>query len=452
MTISFIATNAVVLISLLVLIVYIISFDIISTSAVSAVLRSEPCLCNDDAQNGSVCSTSTPIIIISSQLDLSPNISTFTIPQQDWYNELIARGVGKKGGNKMNISLIAAFEYPDQLNVMITSRNRFGDVLYCRYFDENKTEIGDAYKSVVFPEYNIHCLRRSRAAFMSLSDSPKGSYEFPVSITDRTRIEPEHFFSVCVAPIYGNESKWILLAELIEHYKLQGATHFYVYVKYIDEYSRILLDDYIRTGEAEAIILHDRFVRNDDRWQSVQLQDCLLRARGHSRWIAFIDLDERLTLTEIDGTIYDYLRNISDPSFGGIQFRQRWILKNETSPERYLDYEQVENYMPTRRYHNTSHVGPRGHTAKCIVDPQKVLIMNVHNVTKFFKGYRLYPLRPEEGVVRHYRDVVAGNWGRTWLKSVESMGNFTWTDYPQKFSSDLLKNVQHRLHYVYGTG
>lgn len=33
--------------------------------------------------------------------------------------------------------------------------------------------------------------------------------------------EPVHFFSVCLAPIYGTEPKWLLLAELVEHYKLQ---------------------------------------------------------------------------------------------------------------------------------------------------------------------------------------------------------------------------------------
>ncbi|VDM79227.1 unnamed protein product [Strongylus vulgaris] len=195
-------------------------------------------------------------------------------------------------------------------------------MVYCRYFDRNRSELRKAFKSVVFPEYNVHCLRRDGAAFMSLSDTPSGPYEFPVPIIDRTQAagvsEPDHFFSVCVAPIYGNESKWILLAELIEHYKLQ---------------------------------------------------DCLLRARRHSRWIAFIDLDERLTLTNVAGIIYDYLKNISDPSFGGIQFRQRWILKNESSPERYANEDQV-------------------------------LIMNVHFVTKFLKGYRMYRLKPEEGVVR----------------------------------------------------
>jgi len=34
-------------------------------------------------------------------------------------------------------------------------------------------------------------------------------------------LEPEHYFSVCVAPLYGNESKWLMIAEFVEWYKLQ---------------------------------------------------------------------------------------------------------------------------------------------------------------------------------------------------------------------------------------
>ncbi|KAK6752156.1 hypothetical protein RB195_003521 [Necator americanus] len=357
--------------------------------------------------------------------------------------------VRRMGGPKMNISLVAAYEYPEQLNIMISSQSRFGDVVYCRYFDKSKKELGQAFKSVVFPEYNVHCLRRNGAAFMSLSDTPTKEYEFPVHIIDRTRNEPEHFFSVCVAPIYGSESKWILLAELIEHYKLQGATHFYVYSKYIDEYSRILLDDYVRTGDAEAIILHDRFERPDSYWQAVELQECLLRARRHSHWVAFIDLDERLVLTDLNGTIYDYLKNISDPAIGAVMFRQRWILENQSSPERYSGQKQISEWTRTRLYYNTLHVGPPHHIAKYIIDPAKVLVMIVHYVSKFLGDYRTYQLEPNEGVVRHYRDIVAGNWGKTWLKSVEKMGNFSLTDYPDQFESDLLENVKRRLEYVY---
>ncbi|EYC11068.1 hypothetical protein Y032_0052g2196 [Ancylostoma ceylanicum] len=357
---------------------------------------------------------------------------------------------GSRGGPKMNISLLSAHEFPEQLNVIITSFNKYGDEIYCRYFDKSMRELGQPFKSVVFPEYNVHCLRREGAKFVSLSDTPTGTPEYPVVITDRTQTEPTHFFSVCLAPIYGTEPKWLLVAELVEHYKLQGATYFYIYCKYIDEYSRILLDDYVRTGEAEVIILHDRFQRHDGHWQTVEIQECLTRARGHSHWVAFIDLDERLTPTDYPGTLSDFLKNITDEKIGGIQFRQRWILKNETLPANYTGSEQVADWMPTWRYHNTSHVGPPGHTTKCIIDPKKALIMNVHFVDKFFEGYSMYQVKPTEGVVRHYRDVNSGRWGEIWLKEVEAMGNFSMTNYPEKWMDQLRSNIQRRVHYVYG--
>ncbi|KAK5973784.1 Glycosyltransferase family 92 protein [Trichostrongylus colubriformis] len=356
------------------------------------------------------------------------------------------------GNPRMNISLLAAYEYPYQINVMMSSSGKYGDTVYCRYFDEFRNEIGTAFEAVVFPQFNAHCVLRNGTAFMSLSDAPTGVYQYPVPIIDRTHSEHDHFFSVCVAPIYGREPKWLHLAELFEHYKLQGASHFYVYTKYIDEYSRLLLDDYIRTGEAEVIALHDPFQRADDSWQFVQLQDCLLRARHHSRWIAYTDLDERLIMTEYNGTIENYLRNISDPRIGEIQFRQRWILKNESLPMRYKGDKQVGKWMPTQRYRNTSHVGPPGHTARCIIAPEKVLVVGVHQVQEFFDDNFRHRLNPEEGVVRHYRDINSGEWWKLWLPMVENMGNFSLTDYPKLYNDPLVKNVKDRIRSVYGGG
>ncbi|KHJ82896.1 hypothetical protein OESDEN_17409, partial [Oesophagostomum dentatum] len=87
-----------------------------------------------------------------------------------------------------------------------------------------------------------------------------------------------------------------------------GATYFYIYYKNGDSYSRAIIDDYVRTGDAEVIHLHDRFHRPDWRWQHVEVQECLHRARGHSRWVAMVELDERITPTYYPGTIYDYLK------------------------------------------------------------------------------------------------------------------------------------------------
>ncbi|ETN82498.1 hypothetical protein NECAME_07944 [Necator americanus] len=280
------------ILSAILLLFYVIdvNFTTISSNILTPLVRQQ-CDCESVSRENLICPTNVTCSGDKPVKEVDLNKTTFKIPRQEWYNELLAERVGTKwrcqynhirdtlsltqlvkGSQRMNISLVAAYEYPEQLNIVISSRNKFGDIVYCRYFDKYKQELGQAFRSVVFPEFNVHCLRRNGAKFMSLTDTPTAEYEFPVPIIDRTQNEVEHFFSVCVAPIYGKEPKWILLAEFIEHYKLQGATHFYVYSKYIDEYSRILLDDYVRTGDAEAIILHDRFERADDRWQAVELQ------------------------------------------------------------------------------------------------------------------------------------------------------------------------------------
>ncbi|KAJ1358302.1 hypothetical protein KIN20_016704 [Parelaphostrongylus tenuis] len=245
------------------------------------------------------------------------------------------------------------------------------DTIYCRYFNHQRKEIGPSFKTVVFPEFNVHCLRRKGAKYISLTDTSNESYEYPVPIIDRTNHVPIHYFSACLAPIYGAKPKWLLLSEFIEHHKIQGVTYFYIYINEIEEYSRMLIDDYVRTGDAEVIILRDRFIRDGLMWQMPQLQECLTRARGHSEWVALIDLDERLTTTEYRGTLVDYLKDISDPTVAEVSIRQRWIPWNETLPEKYVDEFQIDEWMPTRRYHNTSHVGPRGYAGKYIINPKK---------------------------------------------------------------------------------
>lgn len=93
------------------------------------------------------------------------------------------------------------------------------------------------FESVVFPESIIYCLRKPRTKFMSLTKNVNDTPEYPIPLIGRTSIgkvcrslfltvemknlEPEHFFSVCIAPMYGTEPKWLMISEFIEYYKLQ---------------------------------------------------------------------------------------------------------------------------------------------------------------------------------------------------------------------------------------
>ncbi|KAE9412911.1 hypothetical protein Angca_001057, partial [Angiostrongylus cantonensis] len=348
-----------------------------------------------------------------------------------------------------NISLLSAFGHPDRIYVMMTSVNKYGDTIHCRYFNHRWKEITPAYRTVVFPEFTAPCARREGAKYISLTDRHFGSYEFSVPITDRTNQVPTYYFSACLAPLYGTEPKWLLLAEFIEHHKIQGVKYFYVYVNELDEYNRTLLDDYVRSGEAEVIILRERFTKDERQWQVFQRQECLTRARGHSRWVAMIDLDERLTPTEYSGTLSEYLQSISNQTIAELLFRQQWILRNESAPEKYVNKGQVAELMPTWRYHNTSKVLPVGNTSRYIIDPKKVVIVNVHAVELFFDGYGRHYVEPSEAVVRHYGDIHSGNWEKLWLPYFEQLGEFSMTDYPAKHMKTLIENVQRRLHYVY---
>uniref|UniRef100_A0A0K0D8N2 Glycosyltransferase family 92 protein n=1 Tax=Angiostrongylus cantonensis TaxID=6313 RepID=A0A0K0D8N2_ANGCA len=155
----------------------------------------------------------------------------------------------------------------------------YRETINCRNFDHQRAEIGPPFETVVFPEFIVLCPRRKGASstFSCLTSKIMftntiffitlhyyAAYFRNIPVTD--------YFSICLAPLYGTEPKWLLLSEFFKHYKIQGVTHFYVYINKIDEYSRILLDDYVRSGEAEVVILRDRFERDGKSWQLPELQ------------------------------------------------------------------------------------------------------------------------------------------------------------------------------------
>ncbi|EPB74315.1 hypothetical protein ANCCEY_06588 [Ancylostoma ceylanicum] len=100
-----------------------------------------------------------------------------------------------------------------------------------------------------------------------------------VPLLNRRPCSPKYILSLCLAPIYGNRTKWLLLAETVEHYRLQGVEHFYFYVKDIDDYSLKLLQYYVRNGEAEVVFFKGDQEKTSREWQSVGVQSESLKSR-----------------------------------------------------------------------------------------------------------------------------------------------------------------------------
>ena len=94
----------------------------------------------------------------------------------------------------------------------------------------------------------------------------------------------EPYLSICA--IYLNEATYF--REWIEFHRLVGVERFFLYDHESTDESREVLEPYVRDG---SVVIHDWPVYPG---QGEAYNDCIVRHREDSRWIAFIDLDEFL--------------------------------------------------------------------------------------------------------------------------------------------------------------
>ncbi|WKY07318.1 hypothetical protein Q1695_007061 [Nippostrongylus brasiliensis] len=342
-----------------------------------------------------------------------------------------------------SLSLIAAYGFPDYSVITFETQHWKGQKAYCWYLDEEKRQIGPPVETVIEPEYTAYCCRRYGAHYMSISSDLPIRADNYVSVVDRTQDAPKYQLSHCLSPLHGNGPKWLSFAEFVEHYKLVGVEHFYVYVKDIDEYSNRVLDDYMRTGEIETI-----FLRTKDRPGGVYLYatipDCLYRSRHHSRYVIFGDLDEKIVLSGTV-TLSDYIKKVTalHPNVGSIRFRPRFVLQTRGFPRYYRGGATLRKHLPTLAYHNTTPVqGEFGD--KCIVDPRAVMAMSVHKPILFFSSYKTFNVPVADGFIRHIRkpDVI---WAATKLQRTIFNGKMENTNYPEHLMPILYQRVKERL-------
>jgi Glycosyltransferase family 92 len=81
------------------------------------------------------------------------------------------------------------------------------------------------------------------------------------------------------------------LAEWIEFHRMIGVEHFFLYDNFSRDASRVVLEPWVRAG---VVSLADCSIPLAAGGQSWVYADCLGRARGQVRWLAFIDVDEFL--------------------------------------------------------------------------------------------------------------------------------------------------------------
>ncbi|CAO4378437.1 unnamed protein product [Caenorhabditis nigoni] len=236
---------------------------------------------------------------------------------------------------------------------------------------------------------------------MSVSRSLKKDEEIPepVRLTFRSFEKPPHDLTVCVGPMYGNESKWLQIVEFVEHMKLEGATFVHFYVGDISDYDRKILTDYVRTGDVEVIDLHDKYDRPFYAWHVITVQDCHLRAKYHSKWVSFLDLDERISGTKNQSIIQ--LLNTQESSVGEIQLPVLNMIKYGDVAKEFENVEKLKEEMLFRKW--TYSIDPTWSATKAIIKPEKIGIMFIHFAIAKLPGVKTIQVNESQAVVRHLR-------------------------------------------------
>ncbi|PIC22529.1 hypothetical protein B9Z55_016547 [Caenorhabditis nigoni] len=258
----------------------------------------------------SLSSTQEPMVVVdqsSCRVEEWNNVTLDEVPHKSVFKQWIANKnvdfnetdfIGEE-----KPTILGAFAYKNYIAVTLSSRNFSSETVFCRYFDCKKKEMVRQMKSFVFPESTVYCPRRAGADYISISESLEEKVQIPVKIQKRQA--PKHFFSVCVT-LENHEENMLKIARFIEYYKLQGSTFFHVYLKNTSHYQRVLLDDYIRSGDIRVVKVAE------DVSDQVQANDCLHRSRYLSKWTAFLNLEDRLEAKQDKETIAANLDSIVD--------------------------------------------------------------------------------------------------------------------------------------------
>ncbi|VDL73616.1 unnamed protein product [Nippostrongylus brasiliensis] len=207
--------------------------------------------------------------------------------------------------SKGKLKPLAAYDFAGHIVVTTQMVGWYGKTVYCRYFNGDREEIGPALSAVVFPESTVYCCRQDDVAYMSVTVD-----EFETS----------------------NGTLWLI------DRKNNRVQYFYVYVKDVDEYSHQLLDDYVKTNEAELVPLS---------------------MEGES-------VDESIK-------------------------RQHVGVNGEKT---------LKNFLPMLVSRNTSAIPPRRVIQKCVINPKRVLIQSIHQTLAYYPTFHGYDVPFEDGHIR----------------------------------------------------
>ena len=167
--------------------------------------------------------------------------------------------------------------------------------------------------------------------------------------------KPEHYLAVCAIA----KDEGCYFKEWIEWHRKMGVEKFYIYDNESTDDTRKVLQPYIDEGVVEYTFFPGQ------KKQLAAYDDCFMRHRYDTRWLAFIDIDEFIVPMK-DTTVVDFLKRME--SFPAVEIN--WLVFGSNGEEKKSPRPVMERFT---RHSLPAH--PLNHHVKSIVDPRRVYNM-----------------------------------------------------------------------------
>lgn len=129
----------------------------------------------------------------------------------------------------------------------------------------------------------------------------------------------QYKYDLSIVAIFQNES--LFLKEWIEFHKLVGVQHFYLYNNLSTDNYYEILSPYLKSGEVDLIDWPCNYPAGNKKfWCQVQIKsyiNALNRAKGETKWLAIIDMDEFLVPVK-DNNLVNFLSAYENDNIGGV--------------------------------------------------------------------------------------------------------------------------------------
>uniref|UniRef100_A0A915PJD8 Glycosyltransferase family 92 protein n=1 Tax=Setaria digitata TaxID=48799 RepID=A0A915PJD8_9BILA len=256
-------------------------------------------------------------------------------------------------------------------------------------------------------------------AYISRMDKP--SLQMPIVLND-VRVLPnsprKHYLAVCLQPIFFL-ADWTLLVQFFEIWIAQGVTKFCVYVQSMTPEVDALLHVYEHSSEVEIERINwaplPTGSNTDDESNpnfriyrtevATSINDCVLRCRGHAKYVISSDLDEIVVayknasliklLDSLQARFTKSAAFVIRSSFA--LFENHWANISRPTDIDFSGFANIslENY-----------IWPAGLRSKVVMIPENIYSTHVHQVLQPEIGKVVTIVPPETALVFHLRRVM----------------------------------------------